>query len=111
MDDHLILNGAFFLKILLVTVLLILSLLIKNISIKRNWKHKKLLLFLNPLLFGFIASDIFNTGIDRAEFLSFQFYGVIAMIILLIPALWIDYKWFAPKSDDSLKDEGISSKE
>lgn len=111
MDDHLILNGVFFLKILLVTVLLILSLLIKNISIKRNWKHKKLLLFLNPLLFGFIASDIFNTGIDRAEFLSFQFYGVIAMIILLIPALWIDYKWFAPKSDDSLKDKGISSKE
>lgn len=29
MDDHLILNGAFFLKILLVAVLLILSLLIK----------------------------------------------------------------------------------
>lgn len=111
MDDHLILNGAFFLKILLVTVLLILSLLIKNISMKRNWQHKKLLLFLNPLIFGFMACDIFNSGIDKTEFFSFQFYGVIAMIILLIPALWIDYKWFAPKSDDSLKDEGISSKE
>lgn len=46
MNDHLVLNGAFFLKILLVAVLLILSLLIKNISMKRNWKHKKLLLFL-----------------------------------------------------------------
>lgn len=111
MNNNFILNNAFFLKILLVAISLIMLLIIKNISIKRNWKHKKLLLFLNPLLFGFIASDIFNTGIDKTEFFSFQFYGVIAMIILLIPALWIDYKWFAPKSDDSLKDEGISSKE
>ena len=30
MNDHLVLNGAFFLKILLVAVLLILSLLIKK---------------------------------------------------------------------------------
>lgn len=111
MNNNFILNDAFFLKILLVAVLLIMSLIIKNISIKRNWKHKKLLLFLNPLLFGFIASDIFNTGIDKAEFLSFQFYGAIAMIILLIPALWIDYKWFAPKNENPLKDSDISSKE
>lgn len=82
MDDHLILNGAFFLKILLVAVLLILSLLIKNISMKRNWQHKKLLLFLNPLIFGFMACDIFNSGIDKTEFFSFQFYGVLTMIIL-----------------------------
>ncbi|MDB7990149.1 hypothetical protein PND93_00940 [Faecalicoccus pleomorphus] len=101
MDDHLILNGAFFLKILLVAVLLILSLLIKNISMKRNWQHKKLLLFLNPLIFGFMACDIFNSGIDKTEFFSFQFYGVLTMIILLIPALWIDYKWFNSKSEDS----------
>lgn len=101
MDDHLILNGAFFLKILLVTILLILSLLIKNISMKRNWQHKKLLLFLNPLIFGFMACDIFNSGIDKTEFFSFQFYGVLTMIILLIPALWIDYKWFNSKSEDS----------
>ena len=98
MDDHLILNGAFFLKILLVAVLLILSLLIKNISMKRNWQHKKLLLFLNPLIFGFMACDIFNSGIDKTEFFSFQFYGVLTMIILLIPALCIDYKWFNSKS-------------
>lgn len=101
MDDHLILNGAFFLKILLVAVLLILSLLIKNISMKRNWQHKKLLLFLNPLIFGFMACDIFNSGIDKTEFFSFQFYGVLTMIILLIPALWIDYKRFNSKSEDS----------
>lgn len=101
MDDHLILNGAFFLKILLVAVLLILSLLIKNISMKRNWQHKKLLIFLNPLIFGFMACDIFNSGIDKTEFFSFQFYGVLTMIILLIPALWIDYKWFNSKSEDS----------
>ncbi len=101
MDDHLILNGTFFLKILLVAVLLILSLLIKNISMKRNWQHKKLLLFLNPLIFGFMACDIFNSGIDKTEFFSFQFYGVLTMIILLIPALWIDYKWFNSKSEDS----------
>lgn len=101
MNDHLVLNGAFFLKILLVVVLLILSLLIKNISMKRNWQHKKLLLFLNPLIFGFMACDIFNSGIDKTEFFSFQFYGVLTMIILLIPALWIDYKWFNSKSEDS----------
>lgn len=101
MNDHLVLNGAFFLKILLVTVLLILSLLIKNISMKRNWKHKKLLLFLNPLIFGFMACDIFNSGIDKTEFLTSQFYGVLAMIILLIPALWIDYKWWNSKNEDS----------
>ena len=89
MNDHLVLNGAFFLKILLVAVLLILSLLIKNISMKRNWKHKKLLLFLNPFIFGFMACDIFNSGIDKTEFLTSQFYGGLAMIILLIPALWI----------------------
>ena len=101
MDDHLILNGAFFLKILLVAVLLILSLLIKNISMKRNWQHKKLLLFLNPFIFGFMACDIFNSGIDKTEFLTSQFYGVLAMIILLIPALWIDYKWWNSKNEDS----------
>ncbi len=60
MNNNFILNNAFFLKILLVAILLIMLLIIKNISIKRNWKHKKLLLFLNPLLFGFMACDIFN---------------------------------------------------
>ena len=101
MNDHLVLNGAFFLKILLVAVLLILSLLIKNISMKRNWKHKKLLLFLNPFIFGFMACDIFNSGIDKTEFLTSQFYEVLAMFILLIPALWIDYKWWNSKNEDS----------
>ncbi|WP_167698589.1 hypothetical protein [Faecalicoccus pleomorphus] len=48
-----------------------------------------------------MACDIFNSGIDKTEFFSFQFYGVLTMIILLIPALWIDYKWFNSKSEDS----------
>lgn len=52
-------------------------------------------------IFGFMACDIFNSGIDKTEFLTSQFYGVLAMIILLIPALWIDYKWWNSKNKDS----------
>ena len=73
MDDHLILNGAFFLKILLVAVLLILSLLIKNISMKRNWQHKNLLLFLILLIFGFMAG-VFSIPVSiKQNFSHFSF--------------------------------------
>lgn len=97
MMEILTLNGTFLLKIVLMVILLIVTISVKNMILKKRPKHKKILLFISPVLYGLLSAEIFLTDIDRENLLPNLFYGAIIIIVLATLAALIDAKWFTPK--------------